>query len=59
MEDYLATHDTRILMYNRVPKTGSSSMRKMLIDLARVCDLATDIVVKQTGREGSWHTVDI
>ena len=38
MEDYLKTHDTSILMYNRVPKTGSSSMRTMLINLARVCD---------------------
>ena len=36
MEDYLATHDTSILMYNRVPKTGSSSMRMMLISLASV-----------------------
>lgn len=35
MEDYLKTHDTSILMYNRVPKTGSSSMRTMLINLAR------------------------
>ena len=38
MEDYLATHDTSILMYNRVPKTGSSSMRTMLINLAKVGD---------------------
>ena len=38
IEDYLKTHDTSILMYNRVPKTGSSSMRTMLINLARVCD---------------------
>ena len=44
MEDYLATHDTSILMYNRVPKTGSSSMRTMLIDLARVCDLMNNVL---------------
>ena len=39
MEDYLATHDTSILMYNRVPKTGSSSMKTMLINLIKVCNM--------------------
>ena len=37
-EDYLASHDESILMYNRVPKTGSSSMKTMLINLAKVCE---------------------
>ena len=36
-EEYLATHDENILVYNRVPKTGSSSMRTMLINLVKVC----------------------
>ena len=36
-EEYLATHDENILIYNRVPKTGSSSMRTMLINLVKVC----------------------
>ena len=51
MEDYLATHDTSILMYNRVPKTGSSSMRMMLISLASVKEQNTEM------QENMWGGV--